>query len=116
MNTPCSDTLDEALFESYGRLINPAYPQFLKRLGLNQIAVRAEGATITDSEGRTFIDCIGGYGLFIISEILPFVRGKKDNNGFLHILICLLKNSKCMIDKSLGVLEQPVKEKEVEVV
>ena len=69
-----------------------------------------------NNNGDVNYTAIGGYGLFIISEILPFVRGKKDNNGFLHILICLLKNSKCMIDKSLGVLEQPVKEKEVEVV
>jgi hypothetical protein len=65
-----------------------------------------------NSDGEMNYTAMGGYGLFIISEILPFVRGKKDNNGFLHILICLLKNSKCMIDKTLGVLEPPVKENE----
>jgi hypothetical protein len=69
-----------------------------------------------NNNGDVNYTAIGGYGLFIVSEILPFIRGKKDNNGFLHILICLLKNSKCMVDKTLGVLEQPVKEKEVEVV
>ena len=69
-----------------------------------------------NNNGDVNYTAIGGYGLFIVSEILPFIRGKKDNNGFLHILICLLKNSKCMVDKTLGVLEQPVKEKEIEVV
>jgi len=71
MNTHYSDTLDEALFESYGKLINPTYPGFLKRLGLNRVAVRAEGATITDSEGKTYIDCVAGYGLFNLGHNHP---------------------------------------------
>jgi len=79
MNTSGSDTLDERLFESYGRLINPAYPQFLKRLGLNRIAVKAEGATITDSAGRTYIDCVGGYGLFNLGHNHPeIIQGLKE--------------------------------------
>jgi len=69
-----------------------------------------------NNNGDVNYTAVGGYGLFLVSEILPFIRGKKDNNGFLHILICLLKNSKCIINKTLGVLEKPVKEKEVEVV
>ena len=69
-----------------------------------------------NNNGDVNYTAVGGYGLFLVSEILPFIRGKKDNNGFLHILICLLKNSKCIINKTLGVLEKPVKEKEVEIV
>ena len=69
-----------------------------------------------NNNGDVNYTAMGGYGLFLVSEVLPFIRGKKDNNGFLHILICLLKNSKCMINKTLGVLEPPVKDKEVEVV
>jgi putrescine aminotransferase len=56
-----SDTL---LYESYGRLVSPSYPSFLKRLGLTCGVVRAEGATITDSSGKTYIDCVAGYGVF----------------------------------------------------
>ena len=37
---------------------------------------------------------LGGYGLFAVSEILPFIRKNKENNGLLHTLICLLKGSK----------------------
>ena len=62
---------DMNLFESYGRLINPAYPSFLSKLGLNKVAVRAQGATITDSEGNTYIDCVGGYGLFNLGHNNP---------------------------------------------
>lgn len=71
MNRFCSNTLDEALFESYGALINPTYPGFLKRLGLNRVAVKADGATIIDSEGKAYIDCIGGYGLFNLGHNHP---------------------------------------------
>ena len=62
---------DTNLFESYGRLINPAYPSFLNKLGLNNVAVKAEGATITDSQGNTYIDCVGGYGLFNLGHNNP---------------------------------------------
>ena len=71
MNTSYSFTLDKELFESYEKLINPAYPHFLKRLGLDRVAVKAEGATITDSSGKTYIDCIGGYGLFNLGHNHP---------------------------------------------
>ena len=60
-----------SLFESYGRLINPAYPSFLNKLGLNKIAAKAQGAAITDSHGNTYIDCVGGYGLFNLGHNNP---------------------------------------------
>ncbi len=59
------------LFESYGRFINPSYPSFLTRLGLNTVAAKAQGATITDSQGKTYIDCVGGYGLFNVGHNNP---------------------------------------------
>lgn len=62
---------DVELFESYGRLVNPAYPSFLGKLGLNRAAVKAQGATITDSAGKTYIDCVGGYGLFNVGHNNP---------------------------------------------
>ena len=59
-----NSSTDPKVFESYGEFINPAYPLFLKKFGLDRVAVEAEGATITDSEGKTYINCVGGYGLF----------------------------------------------------
>lgn len=64
---------DTKLFESYGRLVNSSYPAFLNKLGLNATAARAEGATITDSDGKVYIDCVGGYGLFNIGHNNPAV-------------------------------------------
>jgi putrescine aminotransferase len=71
MTSPIELSEDMNLFESYGRLINPAYPSFLNKLGLNKVAAKALGATITDSDGKTYIDCVGGYGLFNLGHNNP---------------------------------------------
>ena len=62
---------DFDLFEEYGRLINPGYPQFLRRLGLEQPAVRAEGVWIEDASGVNYLDCISGFGLFALGHNHP---------------------------------------------
>jgi len=62
---------DMNLYESYGRFISSSYPSFLNKLGLNKVAVKAQGATITDSDGKTYIDCVGGYGLFNLGHNNP---------------------------------------------
>jgi len=79
MNTSGSSALDKELFESYGSLMNSAYPHFLKRLGLDRVAVKAEQATITDSAGKVYIDCVGGYGLFNLGHNHPkIIKALKD--------------------------------------
>jgi putrescine aminotransferase len=75
---------DSMLFESYRKFINPTYPLFLKKFGLDRVALKAEGATITDSEGTTYIDCVGGYGLFNLGhnhpEIIQSLKNQLDEN------------------------------------
>ena len=61
----------EQLFKTYAELINGSYVNFLRRFGMDKVAVRAEGATITDSEGTEYVDCIGGYGLFNLGHNHP---------------------------------------------
>jgi len=62
---------DMNLYEYYGRFIMSSYHSFLNKLGLNKVAVKAQGATITDSDGKTYIDCVGGYGLFNLGHNNP---------------------------------------------
>jgi len=59
---------DIELFESYKKYISSTYPAFLTKLGLDRVAAKAEGAIITDSAGKMYIDCVGGYGLFNIGH------------------------------------------------
>jgi len=73
MNFPNLLKTDEDFFESYGKHINSTYPNFLRKFGLDRVAIKAEGATIIDSAGKTYIDCIGGYGLFNIGHNHPKV-------------------------------------------
>ena len=58
-----------------------------------------------NADGAPDYLALGGYGLFVISELLPFIRKDKQNNGIIHTLVCILKGSRCMADKLLGVLE-----------
>jgi len=64
---------DARLYEAYGRLISSSYPVFMNKLGLNKVAAKAQGATITDSDGRIYIDCVGGYGLFNVGHNNPAI-------------------------------------------
>ena len=44
-------------------------------------------------------------GLFIFSEVLPFLK-KTKGSGLIHYLICALKGSECMIKKVRETAEQ----------
>lgn len=65
--------LDDELYRDYGRFINSTYPGFLRRLSVEHAAVKAEGATITDSAGKTYIDCVAGYGMFNLGHNHPLL-------------------------------------------
>lgn len=62
---------DASLYERYGHFISPTYPQFLRKLGLNSGAGKAEGALISDERGKTYIDCSGGYGIYNVGHNHP---------------------------------------------
>ena len=54
-----------------------------------------------------------GFGLFAISELMPFIK-KTKGAGVIHSLICLLKGSKCVVDNVLEVAEKVIEEKVIE--
>lgn len=49
---------------------------------------------------------LSGWAMFLVSEIMPFIRKNKENNGFLHTALCILKGSKCMIDSAINAVEK----------
>ena len=62
---------------------------------------------IAEGGGMDYI-AISGWALFVISEVMPFLRKKESFNGLIHTATCMLKGSKCFIDKALEVAESNI--------
>ena len=63
----------EETIAKYEKYINPAQAKLFRFMGLASVEGHAQGWTITDSEGREFIDCLGGYGMFVLGHRHPKV-------------------------------------------
>ncbi len=63
----------EETIAKYEKYINPAQAKLFRFMGLASVEGHAQGCTITDSEGREFIDCLGGYGMFALGHRHPKV-------------------------------------------
>ena len=63
----------EETISKYEKYINPAQAKLFRFMGLASVEGHAQGWTITDSEGREFIDCLGGYGMFALGHRHPKV-------------------------------------------
>lgn len=63
----------EETIAKYEKYVNPAQAKLFRFMGLDSVEEKAEGWTITDSEGQEFIDCLGGYGMFALGHRHPKV-------------------------------------------
>jgi len=63
-----SDTI-----EKYEKYINPAVARLFRFMGLATIEWEAEGTIIRDIDGKEYIDCLGGYGVFSLGHRHPKV-------------------------------------------
>ncbi len=61
----------DSLYQDYKDYINSSYPLFLQRYGIDFPSDQANGAIITDKNGKTFIDCVSGYGIYNIGHNHP---------------------------------------------
>lgn len=72
----------EETIEKYEKYLNPAVARLFRFMGLASVETKAEGWIITDSDGREFIDCLGGYGMFCLGhrhpKIVEAVKGALD--------------------------------------
>ncbi|BBB92990.1 MAG TPA: aminotransferase class III-fold pyridoxal phosphate-dependent enzyme [Methylomusa anaerophila] len=48
----------------YEQFINPAIARLFRFMGLSTVEWEAEGSVIRDIDGKEYIDCLGGYGVF----------------------------------------------------
>ena len=56
------------LFELYARHVNPGLARVLEFMGLEGLEERAEGCYLWDSEGRKYLDFLGGFGVFALGH------------------------------------------------
>jgi len=73
-HTPAQvEAITQDVIEKYQKFVNPTQVALLKVGGFDHIEHRAEGVTLTDLEGNTYIDCLGGYGIFSLGHRHPKV-------------------------------------------
>ena len=69
--------------KKYEKYLNPAVARLFRFMGLASVETKAEGWIITDSDGRKFIDCLGGYGMFCLGhrhpKVVEAVKGALDS-------------------------------------
>ena len=70
MNTEqiISETIDK-----YEKFVNPAMAKLFRFMGLSTVEWEAEGSIIRDIDGKEYIDCLGGYGVFSLGHRHPRV-------------------------------------------
>lgn len=57
----------------YEKFINPAVARLFRFMGLSTVEWEAQGSIITDIDGKEYIDCLGGYGVFSLGHRHPKV-------------------------------------------
>ncbi|MDU4960714.1 MAG: aminotransferase class III-fold pyridoxal phosphate-dependent enzyme [Sporomusaceae bacterium] len=67
------EALAGATLAKYEQYINPSMARLFRFMGLSTVEWQADGAVITDSDGKTYIDCLGGYGVFSLGHRHPAV-------------------------------------------
>lgn len=56
------------LFHLYAEHVNPGLARLLQFMGLEGLEERAEGCYLWDSEGRKYLDFLGGFGTFALGH------------------------------------------------
>lgn len=65
-------TVHKTVF-NYEQYINPTMVRLFRLMGLSSVAQEASGCIITDQDGKEYIDCLGGYGVFSLGHRHPKV-------------------------------------------
>jgi putrescine aminotransferase len=75
MTNPDEDiaAITDEVIAKYQKYVNPTQVALLKIGGFDHIEHSASGTTITDLDGNTYIDCLGGYGVFSLGHRHPKV-------------------------------------------
>jgi len=59
--------------DNYEEFVNPALAKLFRFMGLSTVEWEAQGSIIRDINGKEYIDCLGGYGVFSLGHRHPNV-------------------------------------------
>ncbi|MDR3589631.1 MAG: aminotransferase class III-fold pyridoxal phosphate-dependent enzyme [Negativicutes bacterium] len=92
-----SEQIIRDTIEKYEKFINPAVAKLFRFMGLSTVEWRAEGSIIKDIEGKEYIDCLGGYGVFSLGHRHPkVVAAVKEQLDYMPL------SSKVLFDKPMA--------------
>lgn len=91
------DTLIQETIENYRSYHNPSLARLLKLSGFNTLEWEGEGCIVKDIQGKKYIDCLGGYGVFALGHRPPkVIQAVKDQLDKLPL------STKVFFNKPLG--------------
>jgi putrescine aminotransferase len=100
-----ANRINEEALEKMREYHNPSLARLLKFTGYNKVEWKAEGAVVWDINGKEYIDCAGGYGVFNLGHCHPkVVQAVKDQLD----LMCL--SSKIFVNKPMVDLAEKLAE------
>ena len=67
-----ADALYQSVIDKYALYVNPGLAKLMAFAGFG-VEMQAEGCYIIDHEGRKYLDCLGGYGVFTLGHRHPKV-------------------------------------------
>ena len=67
------EAMTQDVIDKYQKFVNPTQVALLKVGGFDHIEASAEGVMLTDLEGNSYLDCLGGYGIFSLGHRHPRV-------------------------------------------
>jgi putrescine aminotransferase len=73
LNASEVEAVTQDVIEKYQKFVNPTQVALLKVGGFDHVEHQAEGVMLTDLEGNSYIDCLGGYGVFSLGHRHPKV-------------------------------------------
>jgi putrescine aminotransferase len=91
------ETIVEETIEKYESYINPAVARLFRFMGLATVEWEAQGAIIKDIEGKEYIDCLGGYGVFSCGHRHPRII-----EAVKHQLDSMPLSSKILLNKQMA--------------
>lgn len=77
-----ADALHASVVSKYSEHINPYLARLMNFAGFT-VEVKGEGCVLTDHEGKEYLDCLGGYGVFSLGhrhpKVVEAVKNQLDN-------------------------------------